>query len=108
MAGTSRRTGQLDLDVTIEVSRNLPLDARNLVRTKEELLDPDSFQYGYDGLLVSCRDDKRLFMLEDKNNTSAEESWTEYASVKYVNAQFSKMQFADESDIDDIVFGVTP
>ena len=65
-----RRVGQLDLDATIETKRNLPLDARQLVRNKEELLDPASFPYGYVGMLVACRDEQKLYMLINKDDTT--------------------------------------
>jgi len=99
----TRRLGQLDLDVTIETLRNLPLDARQLVRTKEELLDPASFQgNAYKGMLVACRDDEKLYMLLDKDNTHLEESWKEIGSgTGGVN-----LQFATETDIDEIFYGI--
>lgn len=107
-----RRVGQLDLDSTIETKRNLPLDARQLVRNKEELLDPASFPYGYVGMLVACRDEQKLYMLINKDDTTKEESWKEIGAVHFDGTDISgfvlykDLRFADESDIDEIIFGV--
>lgn len=76
----SRRVGQLDFDYSIELLKALPLDARQLVRTKEELLDPGSFTYGYKGMIVACRDEEKLYMLIDKDNPTLEASWKEIGS----------------------------
>lgn len=108
----SRRVGQLNLDVNIETLRNLPLDARQLVRTKEELLDPESFVgVAYKGMLVACRDDEKLYMLLDKDNPTLEESWKEIGSAggevdltSYT--KFSDFEFATETDIDEIFYGI--
>lgn len=71
----SRRLGGLVLDTSIETTKTLPLDARDLVRTKEERLDPESFQYGYKGMLTASRDEEQVYMLIDKDNPSQEASW---------------------------------
>ena len=71
----TRRKGGLELDSTVETLKTVPLDARQLVRTKEELLDPDSFIYGYKGMIVACRDEEKLYMLIDNANPTLEASW---------------------------------
>lgn len=71
----ARRKGSLDLDASIELSYSGPLDAKQLVRTKEEQLDPASFEYGYKGLLTVNRDEEKLYLLSDHNNPTLEESW---------------------------------
>lgn len=73
----TRRKGGLELDTTVETFKTMPLDARQLVRTKEELLDPDSFTYGYKGMIVACRDEEKLYMLIDNANPTVESSWKE-------------------------------
>ena len=73
----ARRVGQLEFDYSIELLKTIPLDARQLVRTKEELLDPASFTYGYKGMIVACRDEEKLYMLIDNTNPTAEASWKE-------------------------------
>ena len=71
----TRRLGGLDLDRAVELAQRLPLDARAMVRTKEELLDAGSFQYGYNGMVVSVREEQKLYMLIDQNNPTLETSW---------------------------------
>ena len=72
-----RRKGGFDLDRSIELTTTTPVDARQLVRTKEELLDPESFVYGFNGMITACRDEQKLYMLIDKNNPTLEASWKE-------------------------------
>lgn len=73
----TRRLGGLDLDRNVELAKALPLDARMLARTMEELLDPGSFTYGYNGMIVGVRDEQKLYMLIDKDNPTLEASWKE-------------------------------
>lgn len=72
-----RRQGSFDMDAAIEPKINMSLDAREYVRTKAERLDPDSFSsdYSYKGLVVSSRDEEKVFFLRDHNNHTEEESW---------------------------------
>ena len=72
-----RRYGSFDMDAAIEPKINMPLDARQHVRTKTERLDPESFpaDYSYKGLLVASRDEEKVFFLVDHNNSQLEESW---------------------------------
>lgn len=71
----ARRKGSLDLDSSIELSYSGPLDAKQLVRTKEEQLDPTSFEYGYKGMLTVNRDEEKLYLLRDHLNPTQEVSW---------------------------------
>ena len=71
----TRRKGGLSLGNAIELEQRLPLDARTMVRTKEEMLDPESFAYGYNGMVVACREDRKLYMLIDQTNPTVEASW---------------------------------
>lgn len=94
----TRRLGQLDIDKSVEVARALPLDARQLVRTKDELLDPDSFAYGYNGMIVACRDEQKLYMLTDKDNPTLAASWLEIGASNDIEA-------ISDSEIDEIIYG---
>ena len=76
----TRRLGGLDLDRAVELAQRLPLDARAMVRTKEELLDAGSFQYGYNGMVVSVREEQKLYMLIDQNNPTLETSWKDLSA----------------------------
>ena len=71
----ARRQGSLPLDAAVEPGFATSLDARQFVRTKEELLSEGSFEYGFNGLLVSVRDEQKLYMLIDKDNPTVEVSW---------------------------------
>ena len=71
----ARRLGGLELDRNIELTKTVPLDARQLVRSKEELLDPASFLHGYNGMIVGERTEGKLYMLMDKDNPTVEASW---------------------------------
>ena len=77
----TRRKGALAMDRSVELSQKLPLDARAMVRTKEELLDPDSFSTnGYNGMVVACREEQKLYMLIDQNNPTLEASWKDMSA----------------------------
>lgn len=94
----ARRQGQLDMDLSVEMLRATPLDARQLVRTREELLDPGSFAYGYNGMIVACRDERKLYMLTDKDNPTLVASWLEIGASK-------DMESISDSEIDEIIYG---
>lgn len=94
----ARRQGQLDMDLSVEMLRATPLDARQLVRTREELLDPGSFAYGYNGMIVACRDEQKLYMLTDKDNPTLAASWLEIGASK-------DMESISDSEIDEIIYG---
>ena len=72
---TTRRKGGISLGSAIELEQRLPLDAKSLVRTKEEQLDPESFLYGYNGMVISNRAEQRVYMLTNQDATSEEASW---------------------------------
>ena len=95
----TRRLGQLAMDKIVEVSRAMPLDARQLVRTLEELLDPGSFTYGYNGMIVACRYNSKLYMLIDKDNPTSIDSWKE------VGAGGEDIQPISNAEIDQIIYG---
>lgn len=77
----TRRKGALAMDRSVELSQKLPLDARAMVRTKEELLDAGSFaDNGYNGMVVACREEQKLYMLIDQNNPTLEASWKDMSA----------------------------
>lgn len=71
----TRRKGAFELAEVIETPKTMPLDARQLVRTKEEMLDTDSFPNGYKGMITAERTEGKLWMLMDHQNPTVEESW---------------------------------
>ena len=73
---TTRRKGGLPLDNSVELSAKVPLDARSMVRSKEELLDAGSFaDNGYKGMLTIERTEGKAYVLMDNTAHTAEESW---------------------------------
>ena len=70
-----RRLGTLPLQENIETEKQMPLDARQLVRSKEEMLTEGSFTYGYKGLFTAERTEGKLWMLMDHQNPTQEASW---------------------------------
>lgn len=70
-----RRLGTLPLQENIETEKQMPLDARQLVRSKEEMLTEGSFIYGYKGLFTAERTEGKLWMLMDHQNPTQESSW---------------------------------
>lgn len=73
----TRRYGTFDMNAAIEPGVNLPLDARQHVRSKEERLDPDSFNpdFIFKGMITASRDEEKLFFLVDHKNPTLDESW---------------------------------
>ena len=70
-----RRKGAFELNEVVETPKTMPLDARQLVRSKEEMLDPDSFPNGYNGMTTNERTEGKVYMLMDKDNPTQEASW---------------------------------
>lgn len=95
----TRRKGGLPLDRSVELSMKVPLDARQLVRTKEELLDADSYPYGYNGMIVGCREEQKIYMLIDQNNATLAAAW------KDMGASGEDIEPISNAEIDEIIFG---
>ena len=71
----ARRKGAFELEEVIETGKTIPVDARQLVRSKEEMLDAGSFTNGYNGMFTSERTEGKIWMLMDKDNPTLETSW---------------------------------
>lgn len=95
----TRRKGGLPIDRSVELAGRLPLDARQLVRTLDELLDADSFTNGYNGMIVGCRENQKVYMLIDQSNPTSIDSWKE------VGAGGEEMQPITDAEIDAIIYG---
>lgn len=63
----------------LEVEAQAPLDARLVAKTKEELLDADSYPYAYVGMIVSVESEEKAYMLI-ADDTTDETSWKEIGS----------------------------
>ena len=59
----SRQKGSLNLSSNIEGNFSAPLDARMLVNTLDDLTDPTSFEYWYQGMIVSVKNEQKVYML---------------------------------------------
>ena len=59
----SRQKGTLSLASNIEPSMNAPLDARTVVNLKADLTAANSFPYFYQGIVVACKEDHKLYQL---------------------------------------------
>lgn len=96
----TRRLGGLDLDRAVELAQRLPLDARDLARTKEEMLDPGSYVYGYNGMVVTCREEQKRYMLIDQNNPTLPSAWKDLTPDVGED-----IQPISNAEIDEIIYG---
>lgn len=96
----TRRKGGLDLDRAVELAQKLPLDARAMVRTRDELLDAGSFEYGYNGMVVAVREEQKQYMLIDQNNPTLEAAWKDLSADGGAN-----IQEISNAEIDEIIYG---
>lgn len=75
----ARQKGSFSLGGTLEILADAPADARNVVKTKAELLDANSFPYKYIGMLVSVQSEAKVYQLI-ATDTTLEASWKEVGS----------------------------
>lgn len=97
----TRRKGGFDMDKNVELLKGVPLDARQMVRTLTELLDPGSFTYGYNGMVVACRETQKLYMLINQSDPTSIDSWKE------LGAGGDETQPISNAEIDEIIYGTT-
>lgn len=72
-----------------------------MVRTKEELLDPESFPTnGYNGMVVAVREEQKQYMLIDQNNPTLEAAWKDLSADGGAN-----IQEISNAEIDEIIYG---
>ena len=57
----ARQKGTLSLASNIEPSMNAPLDGRSVVNTVADLTASGSFPYFYEGMIVSCKSDHKIY-----------------------------------------------
>lgn len=75
----ARTKGTLSLSSNIEPSMNAPLDARLVVNTVADLTASGSFPYFYEGMVVSCKGNRKLYQLVG-NDPTASANWSEVGS----------------------------
>lgn len=76
----ARQKGTLILGSNIENNASAPLDARMLVKTKEELTDANSFPYSYQGMIVAVQNDNKIYLLID-NDPTVLANWKEIGAT---------------------------
>ena len=59
----ARQKGTLSLSSNIEPSMNAPLDARQTVNLLADLTASGSFPYYYEGMIVSCKENHKVYQL---------------------------------------------
>ena len=68
--------GEINFSVGIKQSGAVPLDDRTVVANFNDLLSADTFGLGaYAGMLVAVLETQQVYMLVDKANSTAVESW---------------------------------
>ena len=68
--------GEISFSVGIKQSGAVPLDDRTVVAKYSDLLSADTFGLGaYSGMLVAVLETQQVYMLVDKANSTAAESW---------------------------------
>lgn len=76
----SRQKGTLSLASNIEPSMNAPLDARVVVNLISDLTASGSFPYFYQGMLVACKEDHKIYQLTGGDPTVAA-NWVGIGSI---------------------------
>lgn len=75
----ARTKGTLSLASNIEPSMNAPLDGRQVVNLYSDLTANGSFPYYYEGMIVACKENHKLYQLTG-TDTTATSNWTEVGS----------------------------
>lgn len=75
----ARRIGSLTFPGFLEVQADAPLDGRERVETKADLLDADSFPYAFEGLTVYVKEEKTAYTLIGDDTTDIA-SWKRVGS----------------------------
>ena len=98
-------TGNINFSVGIKQKGAVPLDDRTVVETFNDLLNSETFGLSaYEGMLVAVMETQKVYMLVDKNNSTAAESWTDVGglSEKDIENELNKID-----EIEKIVTGHT-
>ena len=72
----ARNKGSANFSGSFEVLAGAPVDARTVVNTKSDLTAQGSYTYKYTGMIVSVKDEQKVFMLIGDDPT-IEENWKE-------------------------------
>ena len=73
--------GSIGFSVGINQKGAVPLDDRSVVKSFNDLLSADTFGLSaYEGMMVAVVDEKKVFMLVDKSNSTTKEAWVAVGS----------------------------
>jgi len=75
----ARSKGTLSLASNIEPSMNAPLDGRTVVNLLSDLTASGSYPYYYEGMIVSCKENHKVYQLIGNDPTVAD-NWSEVGS----------------------------
>lgn len=95
----ARQLGTLNLSSNMEPRVAAPLDSRLVCEFKTDLTNPNEFPYCYEGMMVSVKSEKRLYMLSGSDPTVVT-NWTDMGPMP----EHEEMTFNEIKDIWDQVF----
>lgn len=95
----ARQLGTFNLSSNLEPQVAAPLDSRLVVEYKTDLTDPSAFPYCYEGMAVSVKSEKRMYMLSGSDPTVLT-NWTDMGPMP----DHEEMSFNEIKDIWDQVF----
>ena len=85
--------GSIGFSVGINQKGAVPLDDRSVVKSFNDLLSADTFGLSaYEGMMVAVVDEKKVFMLVDKSNSTTKDAWVAVGSG---NGSISVETYAD-------------
>lgn len=95
----ARQLGTFNLSSNLEPQVAAPLDSRLVVEYKTDLTDSSTFPYCYEGMTVSVKSEKRMYMLSGSDPTILT-NWTDMGPMP----DHEEMSFNEIKDIWDQVF----
>lgn len=97
----ARIQGTLKLSSNIEPRVGAPLDARLVVDTKSELTREGNFTYCYVGMIVSVKDESKIYILKAKPATEAA-NWGLVSGPSDASVQVTELPEASETELGNI------
>jgi hypothetical protein len=94
----ARIQGTLKLSSNIEPRVGAPLDARLVVDTKSELTREGNFTYCYVGMIVSVKDESKLYILKAKPATEAA-NWGLVSGPSDASVQVAELPEASDDEL---------
>lgn len=102
-------TGKIGFSVGIAQTGAVPLDDRSVVASFSDLLNTETFGLSaYEGMLVAVVEDKQVYMLTDKANSTLAESWVPVGATgkgtQTVNTYEEAVSLANTDNLGQIIF----